>query len=392
MFSRLFSRSMALKRRALGTSAALDATKLRVVQTAERKPRKPKEQLSFGKDFTDHMLEIEWTETDGWHAPTITPFHSLQLSPAASSLHYALQCFEGMKAYKDAQGRIRLFRPEMNMKRMNNSMQRLTMPSFDGDELIKLLGELLKLEECWIPEGDGYSVYIRPSAISTTNVLGLAKVQSVLLYAILCPAGGYFANGFKGVKLLADTENIRAWPGGVGHAKLGANYGPTVLPGVRGFEEKGAAQVLWLFGEDHLCTEAGTSNVFFVIENAATRRLELITPPLSRGDILPGVTRDSILTLASGSDSRFQYDDVHCVERDISMSEILQASKEGRLKEGFGAGTAAVVTPISAIFYKDEEIVFPTGEGAGPISTRLFNDIMDIQYGRIEHEWSHIVE
>lgn len=287
-----------------------------------------------------------------------------------------------MKGYKDAEGNIRMFRPDCNMERLNSSMARLGMPAFDGAEFTKLLGELLKIDGDWIPQGDGYSVYIRPAAISTHPYLGVGPAKEVKLFAIMSPAGPYYGSGFKGIKLYADTENVRAWPGGVGAAKVGGNYGATIAPQMAAAAEHQCAQVLWLFGEDHLVTEIGTSNAFFVIANEETGEDELLTPPLTRGDILPGVTRRSILEIAGG------YGDVRPVERDIRMAEVAAAARDGRLREAFGAGTAAIVTPITAIRYLGEDIAFPTGEDAGPITQRIFEDICDIQYGRKEHPWS----
>ena len=186
----------------------------------------PNADLQFGRTFTDHMLVIDWSAKKGWHNPEITPYGNLSLSPACVALHYGIECFEGMKAYKDEQGHIRLFRPDCNMERLNHSMSRLAMPSFNGDGFIDCLKQLLRIDESWIPTEEGYSIYIRPTAIGTAPYLGVHASEDVKLFAILSPVGPYFKDGFKAVKLYADTENVRAWPGGVGNAKVGGNYGP----------------------------------------------------------------------------------------------------------------------------------------------------------------------
>lgn len=219
--------------RAAATTAVngnIDATKTVVHRTTSPRPKVPIEQLAFGRTFTDHMLSVDWTAGGGWQAPQITPFGDLSLSPACVALHYGLQCFEGMKAYKDAQGRVRLFRPDCNMQRLNYSMQRLAMPAFDGDAFVACLKQLLRLDADWIPSQEGYSMYIRPTAIATAPYLGVHASDQVKLFAILSPVGPYFKDGFKPVKLYADTDNVRAWPGGVGNAKVGGNYGPAILP------------------------------------------------------------------------------------------------------------------------------------------------------------------
>lgn len=364
----------------------LDATKLEIHRTDSLRPVPGKEGLPFGKVFSDHMLDCDWDSERGWHAPVIRPYGDFTISPAAMVLHYAIECFEGMKAYKDASGKIRLFRPDCNMERMNNSMARLFLPGFNGEQMIECIKELVKLDHHWIPEGDGYSMYLRPTAIAMDPFLGLQVVNTAKLYVITSPVGPYYESGFKPVKLYADASNVRAWPGGVGASKLGGNYGPTISPQMHA-AEKDCAQVLWLFpeGDDHFVTEVGAMNVFFVIETPAGET-ELITAPLDRGDILPGVTRRSLLELARAKG------DMIVSERQLGMKEVVQASKEGRLKEAFGAGTAAVVAPIKAIHFKGDDIELPSGEEIGPVAQGFWDQLTDIQYGRVEHPWSVVVE
>lgn len=306
-----------------------------------------------------------------------------------------------MKAYKslspaDAPDTIRLFRPDKNMARLSHSMDRLHMPGSDFDRaaLLDCLAELVRTDRRWIPDGIGYSLYLRPTVLATHRFLGLAAPDSVLLYVICSPVGPYYKqSGFTPVQLTADTPYVRAWPGGTGAHKVGGNYAATMKAqhkaGVDGY-----GQVLWLWGDQ--VTEVGAMNVFFVLAlDDDGRRLELVTPPLDRGDILPGVTRDSILHLArtnawqsSGSSSSMSSDrdrellsTLTVSERYPTMTEIKEAAATGRLLEAFGAGTAAVVTPIRSIQYQGVDIEIPA---TGPFTQRVWDEITGIQYGLIE--------
>lgn len=326
------------------------------------------------------MLQIPYKENSGgWQSPEIVPYHDLKISPAASSLHYGLQCFEGMKAYKSVNDSndIRLFRPQLNMKRLSNSMDRLCMPGsdFDPEELIDCIAKLVRLDQDWIPTEEGYSLYIRPTVISTHPYLGVAAPNEILLYVITCPVGPYYTSGFAPVRLTADTPYVRAWPGGTGAAKVGGNYAGCMKP-QKHANKKGYSQILWLFGEEGEITEVGAMNVFFFLEKEdGSKGRELVTPPLTRGDILPGVTRQSIIDLSKS------WGEFDVVERSITLPEVRKAASEGRLIEAFGAGTAAVVTPISAIEYEGSDIEIPA---PGDLTHRFFSDLMGIQYGRID--------
>jgi len=253
---------------------------------------------------------------------------------------------------------------------------------FDNKELINLIGELVKIDKDWIPSGEGYSLYIRPTVIATHKFLGLAAPESILLYVICSPVGPYYKTGFDPIKLTADTNCVRAWPGGTGNAKVGGNYAATMKPAAEA-AAKGYSQILWLFGEDDVVTEVGAMNFFVYWINKETNRPELVTASLERGDILPGVTRDSILELAR------TWGDFDVSERNITMKEIKEASKENRLLEAFGAGTAAVVTPVSCIQYKGEEISIPA---VGDLTQRVWDEIVGIQYRTIEGPPGWIVE
>ena len=264
-------------------------------------------------------------------------------------------------------------------------MGRLFLPGFEGEALVSCIKELVKLGQQWIPTSDGFSLYLRPTAIATDSALGLADPKKAKIFVFSCPVGPYYAEGFKPIKLLADDVNVRAWPGGVGAVKVGGNYGPTIAPQMAA-AKYGASQVLWLYpnDDDLFVTEVGAMNVFFVIESKSGGT-ELITAPLD-GTILPGVTRRCILELARESGEMI------VSERDLGMKEIVEASKEGRLLEAFGAGTAAVVAPIKTIMFQGEDINLPTGEVIGPTAQAMWDRITDIQYGRVEHEWSVIVD
>jgi branched-chain amino acid aminotransferase len=269
------------------------------------------------------MLEVEWDMEQGWGAPRIIPFQNISMHPASTCLHYAIECFEGMKAYKGPKGELRLFRPDKNMERMNNSMARLAMPTIAGSNgFLDAIKELVKIDESWVPSQEGYSLYIRPTAIGTGEVLGVHASEKVKLFCILSPVGPYYKSGFKPVKLFADNKNVRAWPGGVGNAKVGGNYAPTILPSQKAALEHGCSQILWLYGEEHQITEVGAMNIFFLFKKAGGK-MELVTPPLTRGDILPGVTRASVLELAR------TWGDVEVNERFLTIHEIIEAEKNG---------------------------------------------------------------
>jgi branched-chain amino acid aminotransferase len=288
------------------------------------------------------------------------------------------------------------------MARLHDSMERVSMPSFDKEGFLNCIKELLKLEKEWIPKEDGFSLYLRPTAIGTNNYIGLTPPDSCKIYCILNPTGGYFKTGFNPVCLYADTENTRAWPGGTGSSKLGGNYGPTIKLSEEVMAKHGANQILWLSPSetdpsDHIATEVGAMNIFFVIAKEDGSGYELTTAPLSdvNNTILPGITRKSILEyvgVQGNSDVNTAMNKkITATERWLSMSELVKASQEGRLLEAFGAGTAAVINPVNKIIYKDHQIDIPTGNDIGPLAKHLWSTIIDIQYGRKEHEWSIVV-
>jgi len=341
--------------------------------------RPKNEDLTFGTTISDHMLIVEWDEQNKWGAPRIIPQQHLSISPAASCLNYGVTCFEGMKAYKALPDQsLRLFRPQLNAARLQNSMKRLHMPGhdLDVDEFVNCIKELVKLDSKWIPTGEGYSLYLRPNVIATDECLGLSSPSSIMLYVVTSPVGPYYKSGFKPVRLRSENRYVRAWPGGTGYAKIGGNYAPAMKPTAEAAAH-GYDQVLWLLDDE--ITEVGSMNAFFFWINAETGKRELVTAPLDRGDILPGVTRQSVLELARS------WGEFDVCEKNITMSQVRDAAKDMRIIEAFGTGTAAVVSPISCINHDGVDIEI---HATGSLTKRIWDELTGIQYGTIEHEWS----
>ena len=293
-----------------------------------------------------------------------------------------------MKAYKDKNGNIRLFRPDKNMERFNKSSARIALPNFNSKVLIDLISKFASLESRFIPQERGYALYLRPTMIGTQATLGVGPPGSALLFVIASPVGPYYPTGFKAVSLEATDYAVRAWPGGVGDKKLGANYAPCIVPQLEA-AKKGLHQNLWLFGEEEFVTEVGTMNMFAAIKDKKTGQKELVTAPLD-GTILEGVTRDSILALAR---ERLAPEGWKISERKFTMPELAEAAEEGRLIEAFGAGTAAVVSPVRKISWKGQMVDcgLKDDQEAGEIATRMKAWIEGIQYGDEEHPWSFVV-
>ncbi|KAJ7492868.1 branched-chain amino acid aminotransferase II [Mycena latifolia] len=375
----------------MSSTPDIQPNRLEIIRNATPATPPPSQTLVFGHTFTDHMLTIPWDAVSGWGTPQIKPYGPLQMEPSATVLHYAQTLFEGMKAYRDETGKVTLFRPDMNMKRMNNSARRIALPTFNGEALLELIKQLIRLDKHWIPKEPGHSLYVRPTLIGTQKAIGVGPPNEALLFVILSPVGPYYASGFKPVALYGTTEFVRAAPGGTGAYKLGVNYAPGVLP-QKSAAALGYSQNLWLHGEDHHLTEVGTMNMFvvFTTEDGST---ELVTPPLD-GMILPGVTRDSVLTLAREHMSGKKRlpnlaDNLIVSERGVTMKEVKAAAAAGRLVEMFGAGTAAVISPVNRIGYMGEDVHIPTGEdGMGPVSRPIWTELVGRQWGTIPSEWS----
>ncbi|XP_051976902.1 branched-chain-amino-acid aminotransferase, cytosolic-like [Xyrauchen texanus] len=354
-----------------------------VIELAQtHKPKPETNDLVFGTVFTDHMLTIEWRLEEGWQKPHIQPFGNLSIHPACSSLHYAVQLFEGMKAYRGPDNKTHLFRPMLNMKRMMMSAHRACLPSFDGAELLECIRRLVEVDQDWVPQSDSASLYIRPTFVGTEPSLGVKKPSRALLFVILSPVGSYFSTGAKPVSLWADSKYIRAWKGGTGDCKMGGNYGASIYAQYEAVDY-GCQQVLWLYGDDQQITEVGTMNLFLYWINEKGEE-ELATPPLD-GIILPGITRQSILELTS------KWGEFQVSERYLTMGELRQALAENRVKEMFGSGTACVVSPVGRILYQGENLHIPCEGNCPPIASRLMKELTDIQYGRTPSDWSFVV-
>ena len=292
-----------------------------------------------------------------------------------------------MKAYRGIDNKIRLFRPEMNMNRMLNTAIRSSFPTFDREELIKCMSELIKLDREWVPvnqEGQTYALYVRPAMIGSEGTLGVSSAKQSKLFVITSPVGAYFdSSKIRPVNLWANPHFVRAWPGGCGDKKMGSNYGPTIKVQADA-SQLGYHQVLWLYGEDHQVTEVGVMNFFLVKKGKDGKKL-LITPPLDQGLILPGVTRDSIIAMAK------DWDDVQVVERTIDMKEIIDSLKVGSVIEAFSAGTAAIVQPVGLIHFEGQDLQFPE-VAKDSLSQRVFKSLNDIYYGKLSpHPWTRLV-
>lgn len=367
----------------------LDSSKVNITAVSQKSEPSPKEKLKFGRTFTDHMLTVEWSAEHGWAIPEIKPFTYLSLNPSANVLQYAFAVFEGMKAYRTADDQVVLFRPEKNMERMNNSANRICLPSFDSEELIKLIGKLIELDKHLIPAGVGYSLYLRPTMISTSSGLGVGVPNKALLYVFASPVGPYFNSGLTAIRLEATDYATRAWPGGVGDKKVAGNYAPCVLPQSEA-AAKGFQQNLWLFGRDKYITEVGTMNVFFVFLNKSTGRKELVTPPLD-GTILPGITRDTVLSLARANLLPHEWD---VSERYFTINEVAERAQKKEVLEAFGTGTAAVVVPIGQIGWDGAILDIPVHEEmqVGLLTKTISEWISDAQYCKVKIDnWSRVV-
>ena len=353
---------------------------IRRAASSRRKP-KPAENtaLGFGRIFTDHMFLMEYSEGRGWHDGRITPYGPLKLDPASMVLHYGQEIFEGLKAYRGAGGATCLFRPRKNFERLNRSATRLCMPEIPVEEQLEAVSALVRLERDWIPASRGTSLYIRPVIMATEPGLGVRPSAEYLYFIITGPVGNYYSRGFEPVRILVERQYVRAAKGGVGEAKTGGNYAASLLAAKRA-KEKGFDQVLWLdAGRLENVEEVGTMNIFFVIGD------ELVTPPLS-GSILPGVTRDSVLRL--GRDWGWKIS-----ERPIGIEEVRKAASDGSLREVFGTGTAAVISPVGVLSYMEEEITICGGR-VGEMAGKLYDEITGIQYGEIpdRYGWVHKVD
>ncbi len=325
--------------------------------------------LVFGTIFTDHMFEMDYEEGKGWIDPRVVPYHNLELEPSCMVFHYGQEMFEGLKAYKAEDGRILLFRPDMNAKRANRSNRRICIPEIPEELFIDAIKAVVKVDQDWIPTKPGTSLYIRPFIIATDPFLGVRPSHTYKFMVILSPVGAYYASGLDPVKIWIEDEYVRAVKGGIGEAKTGGNYVASLASQVKAHDE-GYAQVLWLDGvERKYIEEVGAMNIFFKING------KVVTPQLN-GSILPGVTRDSAIQLCKKWG-------IPVEERRISVDEVVKAAESGEMEECFGTGTAAVVSPVGELRFEQEKMLI-SGNQIGELTQKIYDTITGIQLGRIE--------
>lgn len=347
------------------------------IELTKNPKSKPKDEsnLGFGKIFTDHMFIMDYDTGMGWHDARIVPYGNIELSPAAMCLHYGQEVFEGLKAYRTADGKIQLFRPEENFKRLNVSNERLVIPQIDVDFCLEALKKLIEIEADWVPHTDGASLYIRPFIIAVDPFLGVRPGDKYMFIIILSPSSAYYASGLNPVSIYVEQNYVRAVKGGMGYAKTGGNYAASLI-GQDEAHKENYAQVLWLDGvERKYIEEVGAMNIFFVIGD------EIVTPEL-QGSILPGITRKSAIELCKSWGYKVS-------EKKISIQEIADAYDRGELKEVFGTGTAAVISPVGHLKWGDK-IMEINDNKIGEISQKLYDTMTGIQYGKVEDKFNWI--
>jgi len=365
----------------MATGSTIDLRpKAQRIADAER--AKLLEGLGFGRVFTEHMVTIIYREPGGWQRGTLVPYAPISLDPAASVLHYGQAIFEGFKAYRQADGGIATFRPDANAHRFNRSADRLAMPHLPVERFIEAADVLIQTDRAWVPSGSGESLYLRPLTIATEAALGVRPAREYTFLLFGSPSGQYFSQGVKPVSVWLCTDYVRAAPGGTGSAKCAGNYAASLVAQQKAIDA-GCQQVVWLDALKHqYVEEMGGMNLFFVYEQGG--RAKLVTPMLN-GALLAGITRDSILTLAS----ELGYDQE---ERLVSTEDWGRDLANGTLKEVFACGTAAVITPVGQVKFEGGSFTIHGGE-PGPVATRLRETLLDIQYGRVpdKHGWMHRV-
>ena len=348
---------------------------IKITKVEKRGVMPPENELGFGRVFSDHMLVMDYDAGIGWHDARIVPFGRISLHPASTVLHYGAEIFEGLKAYRTAEGEIRLFRPTENIKRLNTSAERMCLPALDEDMALELLTTFVELEKDWVPKSFGSSLYLRPFMFGNDEHLGVHTVSSATFMIIASPSGSYYKEGINPVKIMIESEDVRTVRGGTGYAKCGGNYAASTRAGERA-SRKGYSQVLWLDGvERKYIEEVGAMNVMFKIDG------EIITPALT-GSILPGITRKSCIEVLKKLGYKVS-------ERLFSVEELLSALKDGRLEEAWGCGTAAVVSPIGRLMYQDCEYVI-NNEEIGEVTHKLYDILTGIQWGKLPDDFGWI--
>lgn len=335
------------------------------------------ENLQFGRVFSDHMAELHY-KNGAWQSAEIKPYGPISFEPSMMALHYGQAVFEGMKAYFSGGTEVNLFRPYDHARRFNNSARRLSMPEIDENVFVDVLEELLKLDFVWVPKQKGHALYIRPVMFASEEYLAAKVSAEYKLFIITSPVGAYYSEGFNPVKLTTTSDYVRAVKGGTGEAKAAGNYGGSFLPAKKA-QDDGFTQVLWLDAIEHkYVEEVGTMNIFFLIDGT------LVTPKLG-GTVLPGITRRSVITLAEEWN-------IPVEERRVSIDELFAAHEKNKLEEVFGAGTAAVISPVGLIHHNGNSITLDQDK-IGPFAKKMYDHITGIQYGIIDdnHGWAHPV-
>ncbi len=332
--------------------------------------------LGFGKIMTDHMMVMDYEDGKGWFDPRIVPYGPFSMDPASLVFHYAQEIFEGLKAYRGADGGVYMFRPMENVRRMNRSCERMCIPELPEDVVMEAMYELVRTEQDWIPRAEGTSLYVRPTIIATEACLGVKVSSKYLFYIIVGPVGAYYPEGFNPIRIWVEENYVRAAEGGTGAVKAGCNYAAS-LKAAQEAHAMGFTQVLWLNARDRRSIEeVGTMNMFFKIDG------EVITSPLD-GSILPGVTRDSVLQICRDWGLKVS-------ERQLKIDEVIQAAEAGKLEEAFGTGTAAVISPVGSIHYKGKDHVVADGN-TGELSLKLYDEITGVQLGHKEDKFNWVV-
>lgn len=349
---------------------------IKFIRNENPKPKPKDEELQFGTVFTDHMFVMDYSVERGWHDPRIVPYGPVRFEPSIMVFHYGQAIFEGLKAYRNIKGEVVTFRPMDNFSRLNRSAERLCIPQVDEELLWEGLKMLLEIERDWVPEAEGTALYIRPFIIATDPYLGVRPSNTYKLFIILSPVGAYYAEGFKPVKIYVTDKYVRAARGGLGYTKAAANYAASLYAAEEA-KKKGYTQVLWLDACQHrYVEEVGTMNIFFKINGA------VVTPSLEGGSILPGITRDSVITLARSMGYKVK-------ERLISIEEVFEAHDKGKLEEVFGTGTAAVISPVGELNWNDRIIRINDGR-MGEFSKLMYDKLTGIQYGREEDKFGWV--
>jgi branched-chain amino acid aminotransferase len=340
---------------------------IKVTLAKKLKAKAPEDKLSFGKVFTDHMFVMNYTKQKGWHDARIEPYAPFTIEPSALVFHYGQAIFEGLKAFIDKNGNITLFRPRDNFERMNLSADRLCIPRIDIDTAMEGLTQLIKIEKDWIPKSEGTSLYIRPFIIATDPYLGVKVGENYIFSIILSPVAAYYSHGFAPVSLYVENFYSRAAEGGTGEAKCGGNYAASLIAGDKA-KKLGYDQVLWLDAKNKkFIDEVGSMNIFVIIDG------QVLTPSLD-GTVLHGITRNSVIRILKDQG-------YNVAERKISIDEIIEAHKNGKLQEAFGTGTAAVISPVGKLSYNDKEYVIGDGN-TGKITAMLYDTLTGIQKGK----------